>query len=433
VRVVMIGPFGLRPKGTMSGRALPMARALAVRGHSVTVILPPWQNPEDAGCSWEEDGVAVENVSLPPRVPGLFHLLIALRLARRALALRPDVVHLFKPKAYSGLVHWLLSWLPRARRPRLVVDTDDWEGSGGWNEIGGYTPAQRRFFAWQERWGLAHADAVTVASRTLESLVWALGVPPERVFYVPNGVAESKEARSRKQEAGSRKQEASDDQSCILHPASCILLYTRFFEFSVSRVVEILRRVRESVPEARLLVVGKGFSGEEEELFRLATQSGLTVQRDPPPIKHHASRITHHASRFTHDVTYFGWVPFDTLPTYFAQATLAIYPFDDTLVNRTKCAVKLGDLLAAGVPVVADAVGQNRETIRHGETGWLVSPGDVPAFAEAVVRLLQDAQLRQQLGQAAARDLRERFAWGRLVETVERAYAVGQCLSTERG
>jgi len=449
VQIVMVGPFGLRPKGTMSVRALPMAKALAARGHSVTVILPPWQNPEDAGCSWQEDGVAVENVSLPPRIPGLFHLLIALRLVRRALALRPDVVHLFKPKAYSGLVHWLLSLLPRARRPRLVVDTDDWEGPGGWNEIGGYTPAQRRFFARQERWGLTHAGAVTVASRTLESLVWALGVPPERVFYVPNGVLDATAEHA----ASSIEHPVSSIEhpaSSIQHPASSIehpiiLLYTRFFEFSVSRVVEILRRVREAVPDARLLVVGKGFSGEEEELLRLAAQSGLTVQRDPPPITptrsgpHHAdqvgaaSRITHHASRFTfpvsrftHDVIYCGWVPTETLPTYFAQATLAIYPFDDTLVNRTKCAVKLGDLLAAGVPVVADAVGQNRETIRHGETGWLVSPGDVPAFAEAVVRLLQDAQLRQQLGRAAARDLRERFAWARLVETVERAYAVGQ-------
>ena len=419
MRVVMIGPFGLRPKGTMSARALPMARALAACGHGVTVLLPPWQNPEDAGCSWEEDGVAVENVSLPPRVPGLFHLLIALRLARRALALRPDVVHLFKPKAYSGLVHWLLSWLPRARRPRLVVDTDDWEGAGGWNEIGGYTPAQRRFFAWQERWGLTHADAVTVASCTLESLVWALGVPPRRVFYVPNGVAEN-------HEAGSKEQETSDDPSCVPHPAYCILLYTRFFEFSVSRVVEILRRVREAVPEARLLVVGKGFSGEEEELFRLAAQSGLTVQRDPPPITHHADQV---GARFTPDVIYYGWVPAETLPTYFAQATLAIYPFDDTLVNRTKCAVKLRDLLAAGVPVVADAVGQNREYIRHGETGWLVSPGDAAAFAKAIVQLLQDAQLCQRLGRAAAHDVRERFTWARLVETVERAYAVEKICS----
>jgi glycosyltransferase involved in cell wall biosynthesis len=415
--VVMVGPFGLRPRGTMSVRALPMAGALAARGHAVTVLLPPWQNPEDAGRCWEEGGVHVENVRLPPRIPGLFHLLVAFRLARRALALRPDVVHLFKPKAYSGLAHWLLARLPRCRRPRLVVDTDDWEGPGGWNEIGGYTPGQRRFFAWQERWGLTHADAVTVASRALESLAWALGVPPERVCYVPNGIP------SIQHRASSIEHPAPN----LPHPI--ILLYTRFFEFPVSRVVEVLCRVRERIPAARLLVVGEGLFGEEEELLRLATKSGLTVTQAPARNTQHATRNTQHATRNTFhiphpapDVIYCGWHP-EILPACFARADVAIYPFDDTLVNRAKCAVKLLQLLAAGVPAVAEAVGQNREMIRHGETGWLVDPGDVAAFAGAIVRLLEDAPLRERLGQAAARDVRERFAWGRLVGTVERAYA----------
>jgi glycosyltransferase involved in cell wall biosynthesis len=407
MNVVMVGPFGMHPRGTMSVRALPMAKALAARGHGVTMLLPPWQHPEDAGKQWEESSVLVENIDLPVRVPIFFHLLTGLRLARRTLALHPEAVHLFKPKAYSGLAHWLLTKLPRKHRPRLVVDTDDWEGPGGWNEIGGYTSAQRRFFAWQERWGLTHADAVTVASRALESLVWAMGVPPARVFYVPNGVA-------REQEAEGRRQEAREEQ--VLRPASCILLYTRFFEFPVSRVIEVLRRVRERVPGAQLLIVGKGLFGEEEVLFRLAEKHGLTIAN-------HESEITNHVLRFTHDITYFGWVPPETLPAYFAQATLAIYPFDDTLVNRCKCAVKLLDLLAAGVPVVAEAVGQNRETIRHGETGWLVEPGDVEAFAGAVTRLLEDAPLREKLGQAARRDVQERFAWDRLVEKVEQAYS----------
>ncbi|MBN1814229.1 MAG: glycosyltransferase family 4 protein [Anaerolineae bacterium] len=389
----------------MSVRALPMAKALATHGHHVTMLLPPWQSPEDAGKSWEEDGIAVENIDLPPRIPGLFHVLTSLRLARRTLALRPDVVHLFKPKAYSGLAHWLLAKL--SRRPRLVVDTDDWEGPGGWNEIGGYTPAQRRFFAWQERWGLTHADAVTVASRALESLVWAMGVPPEQVLYVPNGIGyQELGAESGGLEIG--------DWGAESGPPT-ILLYTRFFEFPVSRVIEVLCRVRKQIPEARLMVVGKGLFGEEEELFRLAAEFSLTVQREPPP-------ITEPEPHLTHDITYFGWIPAETLPAYFAQAALAIYPFDDTLVNRCKCAVKLLDLLAAGVPVVAEAVGQNRETIRHGETGWLVEPGDVEAFAKAVLLLLEDAPLREKLGQAAARDIKQRFAWDRLVEDVETAY-----------
>ncbi len=389
MNVVMIGPFGLWPRGTMGARALPMAKALAARGHTVTVLLPPWQNPEDTGKCWEEDGIRVENISLPPGIPGIFHLLTAFRLTRRALALRPDVVHLFKPKAYSGLAHWMLAHLPRARRPRLVVDTDDWEGPGGWNDMAPYTPAQRRFFVWQERWGLTHADAVTVASRALESLVWAMGVPPRQVFYVPNGVA--------------KRQEPGQGQPRNSQFATCILLYTRFFEFPVSRVVEVLRRVRERVPGARLLVVGKGLFGEEEQLLRLAQDAGLDEA-----------------------VEYVGWVESESLPGYFARADLAIYPFDDTLVNRTKCAVKLRDLLAAGVPVVAEAVGQNREMIRHGETGWLTESGDELAFANAVVRLLEDAPLRARLGQAAARDVWERLAWKRLVETVEQAFGTGE-------
>jgi glycosyltransferase involved in cell wall biosynthesis len=197
------------------------------------------------------------------------------------------------------------------------------------------------------------------------------------------------------------------------------LLYTRFFEFPVSRVIDVLLRVREQIPNARLLVVGKGLFGEEEGLFRLAKRAGLTVQdmsASPSPCL---------PVSLSSEITYLGFVPAENLPAAFTQATIAIYPFDDTLVNRTKCAVKLCDLLAAGVPVVAEAVGQNREYVRHGETGLLVEPGDVDGFAAAVVRLLEDAPLRERLGSAAARDLRERFAWERLVETVERAYGVG--------
>ncbi|MCX7682213.1 MAG: glycosyltransferase family 4 protein [Anaerolineae bacterium] len=398
--VVMVGPFGLRPRGTMSARALPMAKALAARGHRIRLLLPPWQNPEDASRRWEEGGVTVENIALPPPAPGLFHLLTAARLTRRALALRPDVVHLFKPKAYSGLTHWLLARLPRTRRPRLVVDTDDWEGAGGWNEIGGYTPAQRRFFAWQERWGLTHADAVTVASRTLESLVWALGVPPQRVWYVPNGVSAS--------DVGAPS--ASHPTPLPEPPIPrAVLLYTRFFEFPPSRVIEIVLRVRELIPETRLLIVGKGLFGEEEELLAMAAQAGLTVHRGA-------------AAADPADVLYAGWVPAGALPEYFAQAAVAIYPLDDTLVNRAKCPAKLVDLLARGVPVVAEAVGQASEYIRHGETGWLVEPGNTASFAEAVARLLRDERLRTQLGGAAAEDMRERFSWERLVFSVEQAY-----------
>ena len=389
----MIGPFGLKPKGTMSVRALPMAKALAARGHQVSVLLPPWSNPDDSGRSYEDDGVRVENIKLPPGIPLAFHVLVTQRLISRARKLEPDVIHCFKPKAYAGLSAYWIWRLKRLGlwRVRLVVDADDWEGAGGWNDRERYPWAQRRMFAWQEQWGLRHSDALTVASRALESIAWSLGVKPERVFYVPNGV----DVGNWRLEIGDSGRSPSNLQSPV------ILLYTRFFEFGVERVVEVFARVLRAIPEARLLVVGKGLFGEEERLLDMARQAGWADR-----------------------VEYAGWIDPDRLPEAFARADAALYPFDDTLLNRAKCPVKLTDLLAAGVPVVADAVGQNMEYIQSNETGILVDSGDVEAMTQAVVALLLDPARARWLGRAAAHDVRARFGWDRLAESVERAYGM---------
>jgi glycosyltransferase involved in cell wall biosynthesis len=386
----MIGSFGLRPKGTMSVRALPLARALVARGHAVRMVLPPWDYPEDAGRMWQEAGVELENIALPAGVPGLFHISTTRRLVQRALDFQPDVIHCFKPKAYAGLAAWWLWQLKRMGRvkARLIIDTDDWEGAGGWNDLNQYSWAQQKMFAWQEQWGLTHNDGVTVASKALQAIVWSLGVRAEQVAYVPNGVVNS-EFRSQK------------PVSRILNSGFSILLYTRFFEFQIKRVLEVLRGVVEQIPEAKLIVVGKGFNGEEERLLAQAEAIGLRGA-----------------------IEYAGWVDAAALPAYFAQANVAIYPFDDTLINRTKCSVKLIDLLRAGVPVVADAVGQNAEYIRHNATGVLVSSGDTAAMAQAVIDLWRDREQADRLGCAAAQDMIERFSWDRLAVDVERAYGV---------
>ena len=59
MKIVFIGPFGLQPKGTMSVRALPLAKALVNRGHKVTVLIPPWDDPDRAGQTWEDNGVQI--------------------------------------------------------------------------------------------------------------------------------------------------------------------------------------------------------------------------------------------------------------------------------------------------------------------------------------------------------------------------------------
>jgi glycosyltransferase involved in cell wall biosynthesis len=91
---------------------------------------------------------------------------------------------------------------------------------------------------------------------------------------------------------------------------------------------------------------------------------------------------------------------------------IGIMPMPVDPWSEGKCAMKALLYMAVGVPVVASAVGMNRELIRHGENGLLAeSPAD---FDAAVETLARDRGLRQRLGQA-----------GRV--TVESGYSMRRC------
>jgi glycosyltransferase involved in cell wall biosynthesis len=67
------------------------------------------------------------------------------------------------------------------------------------------------------------------------------------------------------------------------------------------------------------------------------------------------------------------------------------------------------EAMAAGLPVVASAVGGLHELVVDGETGLLVRPGDPAALAEALRRLVADRDCRRQLGDAGRARAEERF------------------------
>jgi len=392
MRIAMIGPFGLHPKQTMRSRALGLARPLAARGHAVRLLMPPWDTPDEAGRTWAEDGVELRYVPLRGGAPG-----IALGLARETLAWRPDVVHAFKPKAYSGLAaEWL--WRFHRERVRLVMDTDDWEGAGGWNDLAPYSPLQKRFFARQERYGLTHAHAVTVASRALESLVWSLGVPPARVAYLPNGPGIPVRVVSLEERAAERARLG-------LGQRPTVLVYSRLFEFDTGRLAAVLAGIRAAVPDVAVLLVGAGLYAADSAAFRAQLAAAGLLEA----------------------VVDVGWTAREQLPATLAAADVGLYLMDDILLNRTKCPVKLADMLAAGVPVVAEAVGQVAEYVRDGRTGALRDSGDVAGLAAAAAALLADAGKRARQGAAARADVAARFGWEQLAETVEGLYRA--CLS----
>jgi len=90
---------------------------------------------------------------------------------------------------------------------------------------------------------------------------------------------------------------------------------------------------------------------------------------------------------------------------YYGIADLAV------LSSRTEGSPNaLLEAMAAGVPLVATAVGGVPEIVNHGETALLVKPGDARALAEAMGRLLKDPRLGSALTARARQLVHERYA-----------------------
>lgn len=89
--------------------------------------------------------------------------------------------------------------------------------------------------------------------------------------------------------------------------------------------------------------------------------------------------------------------------------------------HETICQV-VQEAMAAGVPVVAPAVGGPRDLVRHGRTGLLYPPGDSAAMVQAVRRLADNPGLRRRMGQAGRAQVLGR-SWPRVIDELVRHYA----------
>jgi glycosyltransferase involved in cell wall biosynthesis len=112
-----------------------------------------------------------------------------------------------------------------------------------------------------------------------------------------------------------------------------------------------------------------------------------------------------------------GYVAADELARLHAEATLVACPYTD--------ATQSGVILTAfafGRPVVASAVGGLPEYVDDDATGLLVPPADPAALADAIVRVLTDAPLRQRLEQGIAGLRQGRLGWPQIADQVVASY-----------
>lgn len=102
-------------------------------------------------------------------------------------------------------------------------------------------------------------------------------------------------------------------------------------------------------------------------------------------------------------------IPWDdsTAMEELSRFDIGLMPLFDDLWSRGKCAFKILQYMASGIPCVASPVGMNTEVIEGGVTGYLA--GNTQEWSDILIRLICDGDLRRRIGKNARRFVEKEF------------------------
>lgn len=333
----LVGPVP-PPNGGMAMQTLQLRRLLRAEQIDVTLL-------------------ATNAPVRPPfmaRLPGLRALcrLLPYLFAVWRLAGRVDVIHLMANSGWSWQLYAApVLWLAWLRGTPVIV-----------NYRGGEAREYfQRSFA-RVRPSLRLAAAVVVPSGYLQAVFSEFGQPTR---VIPN-IIDRELFRPAPAGAPGRGDTGADADNAE-RPRTLVI--TRNLEpiYGIDTAIRALARVLAARPGVRLRIAGSGPA--EVALRALARDQGVLDQ-----------------------VSFEGRLDRDGIVALYAAADAMLNP---TTVDNMPNSVL--EALACGLPVISTDVGGVPYILTHEETGLLVPSRDEAALAAAILRLLDDAALQQQL------------------------------------
>jgi glycosyltransferase involved in cell wall biosynthesis len=379
----------LRWLGTQVGGAAThtagVINGLSRAGIEVSVFAP--ERPEgvhDAHCQ-----------AVPPRyILQLAHWLTLIGYTRElvsaAAGTRADIVYQrYALGSYAGLE------LARRLNVPLVLE---FNGSEIWTERhwgSGRVPLVRTLAALERR-NLLDASLIVVVSQPLKDQVVEQGIDTSRVLVNPNGVDVGALA-------GARAHSPSQWREHTRMPQAPTVGFVGTFGLwhGVKLLPELIERVAARRDDVRWVLVGDG--PLHAEVASAVERLGLAGR-----------------------VTLTGVVPHPRAVELLACCDICVSPH---VPNPDGSAffgspTKLFEYMGLGRAIVASDLDQIGEVLEHGRTALLTPPGDVPAAAHAVLRLLDDEALRERLGSAALEEAIEHYSWdahaARILQALQR-------------
>jgi len=223
-----------------------------------------------------------------------------------------------------------------------------------------------------DRFHLRFMDRVVCVSEGQATRVRSAGVPADRIRVIRNAT------RLRREPPDAAGRERL--RQLAGGPGPIVLAAGRLSpEKGFSILVDAARVVRQAYPEVRFVLCGDG--PEQPSLSQQIARAGLAGAFRMPGFRDDLDALI-------------PWADVVTLPS-----------FTEGLPN-----VAL-EAAAAGVPVVATAVGGTPEVVVNGQTGFLVPPGNAERLAARLIDLLRHPEWRQAFGAAGQKRINDQFSF----------------------
>jgi phosphatidylinositol alpha-mannosyltransferase len=113
------------------------------------------------------------------------------------------------------------------------------------------------------------------------------------------------------------------------------------------------------------------------------------------------------------DVVFTGYVAYSDLPRYYKTADIVCFP----ATGRESFGIVLLEAMAVGKPIIASAIDGYASVLTHAAEGLLVPPRNAGKLAEALVTLMNDKLLREQMG-SRGRPKALEYDWAHLARRV---------------
>jgi glycosyltransferase involved in cell wall biosynthesis len=242
---------------------------------------------------------------------------------------------------------------------------------------GGIGWVRRRLIQGLAAFVCKRADRVRCVSRQISQSVKDLGVPLDRIVYLPSRVDLTVFSPSRRRSLG-----APIRGRFGLADAPLVVFIGSFTAFKgVRTLLDAFRAVRRSIPAAVLMMIGSGPLWKEIALY--VSDSRLEDSIILP------GRVEHHE-----------------VPRYLAAANVLVLPSENEGLPRVML-----EALAMETPVIATAVGGIPELVVDGHSGRLVCPGSVEQLARAIIEVLLDPERAKEMARHGRQGLDEGFDW----------------------